>query len=122
MSWLVVASRAAPFIEATLRRQLFQVAGAWGWPSRRALVLLSIHIARRFGKPLAELERHVANIGQLGSDAPADFAASSVDNFQETRRRWAKPWTACSTSASRPRRICAILRCTTISQACPTAT
>lgn len=85
VSWLLVASRTAPFIEAPLRYQLFQVLGM-GLAIALGLVLLSVQIARRFGKPLADLEQHVASIGQLGSEESTTPAPASVSCFQETRR------------------------------------
>ncbi|MGN6580824.1 MAG: bifunctional diguanylate cyclase/phosphodiesterase [Bordetella sp.] len=85
MSWLLVVSRAAPFIEAPLRRQLYEVLGM-GLAIALGLVLLSVRIARRFGKPLAELERRVAAIGQPAPDESQAREPSSVNSFLETRR------------------------------------
>lgn len=83
LSWLVVASRKDPFIEAPLRRQLYQVL-AMGLAIVTGLVLVSVHVARRLGEPLRELERRIASIGQ---DAPkaATATASGAGGFRETR-------------------------------------
>ncbi|CAG0979228.1 putative signaling protein [Methylophilaceae bacterium] len=84
VSWLVIASRTAPFIEAPLRRQLFQVLGM-GLAIALGLVLVSVRIARRFGRPLAELEQRVAGIGQHESGASATSTAPTADDFRETQ-------------------------------------
>ncbi|WP_019937380.1 EAL domain-containing protein [Bordetella sp. FB-8] len=85
ISWLLVVSRAAPFIEMPLRHQLYAVLGM-GMAIALGLVLLSVRIARRFGMPLAELERRVAAIGQPAVDPPQARTPSSVNNFLETKR------------------------------------
>ncbi len=71
VSWLVVASRKDNFIEAPLRRQLYQV-GAMGLGIVLGLVLVSVQMARRFGQPLAALEQRVASIGQPGPRRAAE--------------------------------------------------
>ncbi len=83
ISWLVITSRQAPFIEARLRRQLYQV-GGMGLAIALGLLLVSTRMARRFGKPLAELERRVAAIGRHELVAPA-AAAFATDEFRETQ-------------------------------------
>jgi PAS domain S-box-containing protein len=85
VSWLVVASRTAPFIEAPLRRQLYQVVGM-GAAIAVGLALVSARMTRRFGQPLAELERRVASIGR--HDLPeisVATAVSAVSGFRETQ-------------------------------------
>lgn len=84
VSWLVVASRSAPFIEAPLRRQLFQVLGM-DVVIALGLLLVSLSIARRFGRPLAELEQRVARIGDREPDSPAVTATSTANSFRETQ-------------------------------------
>ncbi|ACO78810.1 cyclic di-GMP signal transduction protein [Azotobacter vinelandii CA] len=84
ISWLVVASRTAPFIEAPLRHQLFQVLGM-GLAIALGLVLVSVRTARRFGRPLAELERRVTGIGLHDLNASATSPLSSADDFRETQ-------------------------------------
>ncbi len=84
VSWLVITSRKASFIEAPLRRQLYQVVGM-GTVISAGLILVLIRMARRFGKPLAELERRVVGIGRhelLAPEATANFIA---DGFRETQ-------------------------------------
>lgn len=82
ISWLVVASRDATFIEAPLRRQLYQVAGM-GLAIVLGLALISVRMARRFGRPLAELEKRVASFGRREADATA--AVSATAGFREIR-------------------------------------
>ncbi|ATE60626.1 bifunctional diguanylate cyclase/phosphodiesterase [Thauera sinica] len=84
LSWLVIASRTATFIEAPLRRQLLQVLGM-GLAIALGLVLASVRIARRFGRPLAELEQRLAAIGQHEPGTPAASPASTTDGFRETQ-------------------------------------
>ncbi len=81
VSWLIVASRTDPLIEAALRRQLYQVVGM-GLAIAAGLALVSVRMARRFGRPLAELEQRVAGIGQR---EPAATTASATDEFRETQ-------------------------------------
>lgn len=83
-TWLIVASRPATLIDAPLRKQLYQVAGM-GLTMLLGLVLISLHMARRFGRPLAELERSVARVEQLDSRAPLVIPPVS-GGFRETRR------------------------------------
>lgn len=84
ISWLVIASRSAPVLEAPLRRQLLQVL-AMGAAFALALVFISFRMARRFGKPLAELEERVANIGKQASNSRPVNPASSMEGFRETQ-------------------------------------
>jgi len=83
-TWLVVASRQIPFIESAMRRQLYQVA-AIGVVMVAGLVMVSIRITRRFGKPLAELELRVAGIGRRELQAPVAAATFSANDFRETQ-------------------------------------
>jgi diguanylate cyclase (GGDEF)-like protein/PAS domain S-box-containing protein len=82
-SWLVVASRSDPVIAAPLRRQPYQVLGV-GLALLAGLVLLSIHMSRRLGRPLAELQQRVAEFGRRGPDAPVAPPAAS-GGFRETQ-------------------------------------
>lgn len=84
VSWLVVASRAAPFIEAPLRRQLFQVLGM-GLAIAIGLALVSTRVASRFGRPLAALKQRVASIEHHLPDLPTASTASASDGFRETQ-------------------------------------
>lgn len=84
VSWLVITTRNAPFIEASLSSQLYQVGGMW-LAITAGLVLVSTRMARRFGKPLAELEKRVAGIGQHELVAPAATTAFAADGFRETQ-------------------------------------
>jgi PAS domain S-box-containing protein len=61
VTWLAVASRAAPVIEAPLRHQLWQVLGM-GLAIVLALAMVSVRVARRFSGPLAALKDRVASI------------------------------------------------------------
>ncbi|TBU90360.1 hypothetical protein DNJ95_16440 [Stutzerimonas kirkiae] len=81
--WLVVVSHAAPLIEAPLQRQLFQVL-AMGATIALLLVLVSVRVARRFGRPLRELERRVARLG-LCRDGALAAGKASVEGFRETQ-------------------------------------
>ncbi|HEY0295808.1 MAG TPA: ATP-binding protein [Bordetella sp.] len=82
-TWLVVASRDAPLMEASLRRQLYQLAGM-GLVVVAGLALLSARMARHFGRPLAELERRLDRIERHGLQAP-EPGLSVVDAFRETQ-------------------------------------
>lgn len=85
LSWLVVASRKDPFIEAPLRRQLYQVLGM-GLVIVAGLILVSIWMANRFGRPLTELERRI--VADIDHDEPKmlqESAASVAGGFRETR-------------------------------------
>ncbi len=84
VSWLIIASRKDTLIEAPLRRQLYQVVGM-GLAMAAGLVLVSVRMARRFGRPLAELEQRVANFGPHEPEAAATTAASATDEFRETQ-------------------------------------
>jgi len=84
ISWTIVASRPAALIEAPLRNQLYQMAGM-GLAMAFGLILMVIYMARRFGRPLAELERSVDSARQSGT--PNDLQFSPVtQEFRETQR------------------------------------
>ncbi|MDT4291531.1 EAL domain-containing protein [Methylomonas sp. MO1] len=83
MSWLVITSRKVSYIEDMLRRQLYQV-GGMGVAITAGLVLVSMRMARRFGKPLAALERRVAGISHTELEAPA-AATFATNEFRETQ-------------------------------------
>ena len=84
IDWLIVASREAPFLEPDLRDLLYQV-GLAGLAMTIGLALILAHMARRFGKPLAELERRVVEILRRDPLEPAHAQKRSVvDNFRET--------------------------------------
>jgi len=84
VSWMIIVSRSAPFIEASLRHQLLQVLGM-GAAIALGLVLVSVRMARRFGRPLTELEQRVASIGQPQSDISVTSIASATNGFRETQ-------------------------------------
>ena len=83
ISWLVITSHKDAFIDAPLRHQLYQV-GGMGLAMVVGLALVSVHLARRFGRPLAELEQRVANIGQP-EPPPKPSAPRASDEFRETQ-------------------------------------
>lgn len=85
ISWLIVTSRTAPFIEAPLRRQLFQIL-CMGIVIAFGMLLVAFRMARRFGKPLAALEQRVASIGQDDSALSAVKTWPSINSFRETQR------------------------------------
>lgn len=80
-SWLVVASRATPLIATPLQNQLYQVL-AMGLALVLGLVLVSIRMSQRLGRPLAELEQRVAGFGR-GTDVPP--VPEHVGGFRETQ-------------------------------------
>jgi HD-GYP domain-containing protein (c-di-GMP phosphodiesterase class II) len=82
VQWMVVVSRPASAIDASLRRQLLEV-GGMGVVLVLALALISARLARRFGQPLRELEQNVAAIEQRGANAPVVLGAATRA-FQET--------------------------------------
>ncbi|MCB5189049.1 PAS domain S-box protein [Methylobacillus caricis] len=84
LSWLVVASRHAPFIENSLRNQLYQLLGM-GLAIAAGLVLVLVLMTRRFGRPLAELEQRVARIGQNKLDISGANGVSTTGEFRETQ-------------------------------------
>jgi diguanylate cyclase (GGDEF)-like protein/PAS domain S-box-containing protein len=84
LTWAVVATREAALIGAPLRSQLYQMAGM-GLALVAGLVLISWRMARRFGRPLRELERRAERAGQPG--VPDAFSPDPPDaGFRETRR------------------------------------
>ena len=84
-SWLVVASRVTPVIESSLQRQLLQVVGM-GTAIALALVLVSLRMAHRFGKPLAELESHLVSHGETLTEASAPSPDLPSKGFRETQK------------------------------------
>jgi diguanylate cyclase (GGDEF)-like protein/PAS domain S-box-containing protein len=84
VTWMVIASRAAPVIEAPLRSQLLQVVGM-GSAIALGLVLVSLGMARRFGRPLVELEQRVAAMGRQEPDRFVAPAISASKGFRETQ-------------------------------------
>ncbi|MFT3721357.1 EAL domain-containing protein [Pseudorhodoferax sp.] len=83
LPWVVVASRKAPLIAGPWRGPLYQVMGA-GLATVLALIWASVRMARRFGRPVAALERCVAAIGRSSDQAQPAFAAA-VGEFRETQ-------------------------------------
>jgi len=83
--WLVVVSREAPFMDAAVLRQLLEVVGM-GLAIALGLILLSLRTAARFGRPLAELADHVAQIGQRDGRGLESRKLNFVGSFHETRR------------------------------------
>ncbi|MET3106565.1 signal transduction histidine kinase [Oxalobacteraceae bacterium GrIS 2.11] len=61
-SWMVVTTQPAPLIDPALQRQLYHV-GEMGLVIALGLILISIRLGQRFGRPLAKLEQRVAAIG-----------------------------------------------------------
>lgn len=84
LDWLVVTSNPSPFIEAPLLRQLYQV-GAMGLLIALGLVWVSVRMARRFGAPLAELERQVNQIGLQELSLNAPLGNTRAAQFRETQ-------------------------------------
>lgn len=94
-SWMVIASREASLIEALLRRQLYQV-GGMGLAMVLALVLISVRLARRFGKPLTALERSVAAIGRSEAEStptitPASGGSGKRSCWRKRSAAWPRP-------------------------------
>ncbi|HSH87676.1 MAG TPA: EAL domain-containing protein [Methylophilus sp.] len=84
-AWIVVSSKITPVIESSLQRQLWQIL-AMGAAIVIALVLVSLRLAYRFGKPLEELESQLTNNGQ---PSPGIFPAkttSACKGFRETQK------------------------------------
>lgn len=84
IAWTIVATRPAALIEAPLRNQLYQMAGM-GLAMAFSLVLMVIYMARRFGRPLAELERSVDSARQSGTPNELQFSPVTQE-FRETQR------------------------------------
>lgn len=78
-SWMIISSKITPVIQSSLQRQLLQVI-AMGAAIALALVLISLRMAYRFGKPLAELESQLVNSGQ----SPTETSPSR--GFRETQK------------------------------------
>lgn len=81
--WTMVASRPAPLIEGPLRTQLYQMT-AMALAMALGLMLVAGRMARRIGRPLAELELSVERAGDSGS-AQALVLAASSGQYRETR-------------------------------------
>ncbi len=85
VSWLVIASRKVSFIEQPLLQLLFQVTGIGGLIVV-GLFLVSVRTARRFARPIAELEQRVAAIGGCGlALSKAESSVPSANLFRETQ-------------------------------------
>lgn len=84
LSWMVITSRPAPLIDTPLRHQLLQVLGM-GAAMAVVLALVSLRLARRFGRPLTELEQRVARIGQPQAGAPEGRMEEASQGFRETQ-------------------------------------
>ena len=80
VTWLVITSSKAPLIAAPLHHQLYQV-GGMGLVLALGLFFISTRMARRFGRPLAELARESVRIGQLDLDTPVAVSG----RWQEVR-------------------------------------
>lgn len=83
-SLMIIVSRAVPLIEASLRHQLLQVL-AMGVAITLGLMMVSVRMARRFGKPLTELEQRVASIGLEKLDTPFTRITFTPNGFRETQ-------------------------------------
>lgn len=81
VSWLVITSQKVPLIDATMLQQLYQV-GGMGLIIALGLIFVSIRMARRFGEPLADLERQVEQIG-LHDLLPAIHTGANSGDFRE---------------------------------------
>lgn len=84
-SWIVVSSKVTPVIESSLRRQLLQVL-AMGAAIAFALVLVSLRLAYRFGRPLKELENQLANSGRSLQETGSLNLAVACKGFRETQK------------------------------------
>lgn len=84
LTWVVIASRTTALIEAPLRRQLYQVAGM-GLLILLGLVWVSICMARRFTRPLVELELRLERAGDSDTLEPLVIDKASSE-FRETQR------------------------------------
>ena len=84
-SWAIIAARVTPVIESSLQRQLLQVIGM-GTAIALALVLISLRMAHRFGKPLAELENHLINHGQALQQTSTSSPELPSRGFRETQQ------------------------------------
>lgn len=85
LSWLVVVSRPAPFIGDALRQQLYQLLGI-GVLIAAGLVMVLVRMARRFGRPLAELEQRVIRIEENKLDMSDADSVAIAGEFRETQR------------------------------------
>jgi diguanylate cyclase (GGDEF)-like protein/PAS domain S-box-containing protein len=84
LSWVVITSKKAVFINEILRHQLYQMIGM-ALTIIVGLLLVSIHLSRRFGKPLAALEKRVANISQKNLEVQESDYVSAINEFRETK-------------------------------------
>jgi diguanylate cyclase (GGDEF)-like protein/PAS domain S-box-containing protein len=84
-SWMIVSAKVTPVIESSLQRQLLQVL-AMGAAIALALVLISLRMAYRFGKPLAELENQLINSEDPSQALPSSTLASTSEGFRETQK------------------------------------
>ncbi len=84
LTWIVITSRPAPFIQTPLRGQLYQV-GAMVFAIVAGLIVISIRLARRFGKPIAVLEKRVDSIDWRDLEEPPAVASVAVGEFRETQ-------------------------------------
>ncbi|SDK68856.1 PAS domain S-box-containing protein/diguanylate cyclase (GGDEF) domain-containing protein [Methylophilus rhizosphaerae] len=83
-SWIVVSSKITPVIESSLQRQLLQVLGM-GAAIAIALVLASLRLAYRFGRPLEELELQLINNGQTSQETTSSTSVA-CKGFRETQK------------------------------------
>lgn len=84
LSWLVVTSRPAPLIEPSLRKQIYVVT-VMVLLLVAGLLWISIRMARRFGEPVAVLEKRVDSISWRDIDIPRDAKTAVADDFRETQ-------------------------------------
>ncbi|QKV53549.1 bifunctional diguanylate cyclase/phosphodiesterase [Comamonas antarctica] len=84
LPWTVVATRQAPLIDGPLRTQLYQMAGM-ALAMALGLMLVAARMARRIGRPLAELAQSVERAGESGT-ADALVLAPSSGQYRETAR------------------------------------
>jgi signal transduction histidine kinase len=85
ISWMVIATSPAPLIDASLRSQLYHI-GGMGLIIAIGLILISIRMGHRFGKPLVKLEQRVADIGLDEFVESPSITSFAVNEFREIHR------------------------------------
>lgn len=84
-SWIVVSAKVTPVIESSLQKQLLQVLGM-GAAIAVALAFISLRLAYRFGRPLQELERQLANSGKSSPETTSAKSTQACKGFRETQK------------------------------------
>jgi signal transduction histidine kinase/AmiR/NasT family two-component response regulator len=83
VQWMIIVSQKAHLMEASVSRQLWQML-IMGGIMGVGVILVSLRMARRFTKPLAELEQRAADVGRDPTDI-ATVDAGSINQFRETQ-------------------------------------